>query len=350
MARKSEDIHNFIVNAIPDHPKDVVARAMERFGLSRQAINRHVNILIKLGLVQAEGKTKQRTYKLSVTEKNIFTVPILNLEEDRLWRDNISDLLKDLPENMYHIWHYGFTEMVNNAVDHSNGKMITVILEKTASTTNMLIIDDGIGIFRKIKLELGLEDERHAILELAKGKLTTDPSRHTGEGIFFSSRMFDHYRILSGGVFFSHVLGEEEDWILEREIPKEGTIVYMSNKNICTRTTKEVFDKYLSKKEDFGFNKTVVPVRLLKHGLEQLISRSQAKRLLVRFEKFKVVILDFKGVDIIGQAFADEIFRVFSSAHPDVRLIPVNTTSEVKKIIRRSKASKTPIHPSLFDK
>jgi virulence-associated protein VapD len=349
MPRKSEDIHDFIVNAIPNHPKDVVARAMERFGLTRQAINRHVNILIKLGLVQGEGKTKQRTYKLPVTETNTFTVPMLNLEEDRLWREGISNLLKELPENIYHIWHYGFTEMVNNAIDHSNGKMLTVILEKTAATTNMLIIDDGIGIFRKIKMELGLEDERHAILELAKGKLTTDPSRHTGEGIFFSSRMFDHYRILSGGVFFSHVLGEKEDWILERKIPKEGTIVYMSNKNICPRTTKEIFDKYLSKKEDFGFNKTVVPVRLLKHGIEQLISRSQAKRLLVRFEIFKVVILDFKGVDIIGQAFADEIFRVFSSAHPDVRLIPVNATNEVKKIIRRSKASKTPPLPSLFD-
>lgn len=349
MAKKSEEIQNYIVNAIPDHPKDVVARAMERFGLSRQAILRHINILIKLGSIQAEGKTKQREYKLLVKERGAVTVPLLNLEEDRLWRESVSDLIKDLPENVYHIWHYGFTEMVNNAIDHSNGKMLTVILEKTAATTIMLVIDDGIGIFRKIKNELGLEDERHAILELAKGKLTTDPIRHTGEGIFFSSRMFDQYNILSGGVFFSHDIGEEEDWILEREIPKEGTIVFMSNKNICSRTTKEVFDKYLSKKEDFGFNKTVVPVRLLKHGLEQLISRSQAKRLLTRFERFKVVILDFKGVETIGQAFADEIFRVFASAHPDVRLIPVNTTIEVKRIIRRAKSGETPTLPSLFE-
>ena len=82
----------------------------------------------------------------------------------------------------------------------------------------------------------------------------------------------------------------------------------------------------------------MVPVRLVKHGMEQLISRSQAKRLLARFERFKVVILDFKGVDEIGQAFADEVFRVFPATHPDVRLIPVNTTRDVKKLIRRAKS------------
>ena len=151
-----------------------------------------------------------------------------------------------------------------------------------------------------------------------------------------------------GGVFFSHEIGEEEDWIFERDIQKEGTIVYMSNKNICSRTTKEIFDKYHTRKEDYGFNKTVVPVRLLKHGLEQLISRSQAKRLLTRFERFKVVILDFKGVDAIGQAFADEIFRVFSSVHPEVSIVSVNATSEVKKTIKRAKHAKAGFTPPLF--
>ena len=68
----------------------------------------------------------------------------------------------------------------------------------------MYLHDNGVGIFKKIQTELRLLDERHAILELAKGKLTTDPKRHTGEGIFFSSRMFDQFDILSGGIFFTH--------------------------------------------------------------------------------------------------------------------------------------------------
>jgi hypothetical protein len=53
-------------------------------------------------------------------------------------------------------------------------------------------------------------------------------------------------------------------------------------------------------------------VRLAKYGNDQLISRSQAKRLLARIELFKIVLFDFSGVETIGQAFADEIFRVFA--------------------------------------
>ena len=259
------------------------------------------------------------------------------MKEDRLWRESVSDLFKDIPDNVYRIWNYGFSEMVNNAIDHSGGTTLTIRFEKTAATTNMLIIDNGIGIFRKIKNELGLEDERHAVLELSKGKLTTDPIKHTGEGIFFSSRLFDHYHILSGGVFFSHNLDEEEDWILEMDIPKEGTTIFMSIKNKSSKTTKEIMDKYSSRGEGYGFTRTVVPVRSVKYGQEQLISKSQAKRLLGRFDRFKVVFLDFKGIDEIGQAFADEVFRVFPNQHPEVKLIYMNAAREVKKMIKRPK-------------
>ena len=83
--------------------------------------------------------------------------------------------------------------------------------------------------------------------------------------------------------------------------------------------------------------KTQVPVFLAIYGNENLISRSQAKRLLVRFEKFKTIILDFEGVDMIGQAFADEIFRVFQNTHPTIDIRPINTNEQVEKMISRAK-------------
>ena len=70
-----------------------------------------------------------------------------------------------------------------------------------------------------------------------------------------------------------------------------------------------------------------------------LISRSQAKRVLSRFDHFQEVLLDFKGVNSIGQAFADEIFRVFKRSHPEVRVIAINISPDIARMIRRATSS-----------
>jgi hypothetical protein len=70
-----------------------------------------------------------------------------------------------------------------------------------------------------------------------------------------------------------------------------------------------------------------------------MISRSQAKRVLARVDKFTEVVLDFEGVNEIGQAFADEIFRVFSQAHPHINLMYFNANEIVEKMIKRSQIS-----------
>jgi len=257
------------------------------------------------------------------------------LAEDVAWREDMVDLLGQVPENVSDIWHYGFTEIFNNALDHSNGSVLTIQLKKTAISTELALYDDGIGIFKKIQAELELLDERHAILELAKGKLTTDPDNHTGEGIFFTSRMFDDFEILSGGTYFSHKFDEKEDWILERDKFSSGTAVWMKLNNHTSRTSKKIFDKFTSG-DDYGFTKTVVPVKLVQYGDDKLVSRSQAKRLLARIDRFRTVLLDFQGVDSIGLAFADEIFRVFALKHPQTQLIPIKANSAVTRVIQRA--------------
>ena len=68
--------------------------------------------------------------------------------------------------------------------------------------------------------------------------------------------------------------------------------------------------------EEYTFDRTIVPLRMAQHEGEKLVSRSQAKRIAHRFERFKRVELDFTGVETIGQAFADEMFRVFVACTP----------------------------------
>lgn len=335
---KGEAIRRFIIEQIEAHHRDIASVTAEHFAISRQAVNKHLQNLVAEQALVARGNTRNRSYALrplDVWRKSYDATT--HLAEDVVWRQDVAPAIQHLPENIRDIWHYGFTEMFNNVIDHAQAGTVTVHFKKTAMTTELMIIDDGVGIFLKIQQALGLLDERHAVLELAKGKLTTDPANHTGEGIFFTSRMFDSFDILSGGVHFTHDFGEEEDWILEAG-PSRGTRVWMKINNHTARKTKGIFAQYTAG-DDFGFNKTVVPVRLAQYGDDKLVSRSQAKRLLARVDRFKVVILDFDGVETIGQAFADEVFRVFANKNPQIELIATEQTEAVQQMILRAQAS-----------
>lgn len=334
--KRGIEIRQFILDNVEHHPKDIATLTANAFRISRQAVNKHIQHLVKHDALIVHGTTRNRHYLLRplVHWERIYSLTP-KLEEHIVWRNDIAPLFSEFPENVLDICHYGFTEILNNAIDHSAGERVTVQIKINANTTEMAIYDDGEGIFKKIQREFGLHDERHAVLELSKGKLTTDPKNHTGEGIFFASRMFDDFAILSGQVYFSHKYDEIEDWILEQQKFQTGTGAFMILRNNTSRTTKQIFDEFTSG-EDYAFSKTVVPVRLAQYGDEKLISRSQAKRLLDRVDRFRVVIFDFDEVEIIGQAFADEVFRVFSQQHPEIEIIPAHTNKNVQQMISRA--------------
>ncbi len=335
---RGEEIRHFILQNVEKHPSDITRLTAEHFSITRQAVNKHLQRLTAELALSEVGHTRNRSYKLAPLSEWRKDYQIsADLAEDLVWKNDVKSVVGQLPENVLDIWHYGFTEMFNNAIDHSGGSQISVDVRKTATNTEIAIADNGIGIFKKVQMTLNLLDERHAVFELSKGKLTTDPQKHTGEGIFFTSRMFDSFDILSGGVFFAHKFGAAEDWILERGKFQSGTTVWMKLDNHTARTTKKIFNQF-APGDEFGFNKTVVPVELAQYGNDKLISRSQAKRVLARVELFKVVSFDFTGVPSIGQAFADEIFRVFPQEHPDIELHAIHANSEVRRMIQRAKS------------
>jgi hypothetical protein len=335
---RGEDIRKFILENVTTHSSDIAKFTSAHFGISRQAVAKHLSKLVDEKCLSPSGNTRNRTYRLVPLVEWQKVYPITgDLAEDMVWTEDVSSALGNLPSNVRDIWHYCFTEMFNNAIDHSGGTTIFVEVIKTASTAEMLILDDGIGIFRKIQEALHLLDERHAVLELSKGKLTTDPRNHTGEGIFFSSRLMDSFQIHSGGVHLSHKFGDDEDWILENSEPRGGTAVFLRLHNHTSRTEKQVFDQYVSG-NDYAFTKTVVPVRLAQYGNDKLVSRSQAKRVLARVELFKTILFDFTDVDSVGPAFADEIFRVFADKHPEIEMHPIHVSPQIRAMIARAES------------
>lgn len=316
--------------------RGVAARLADEFGLSRQAANVHLQALLREGLVEAEGQTRARVYRLETLGEAVRRYDREGLREDIVWREVFAPVVGDLPENVRDIWHYGVTEMVNNAIDHSGSEQVEVGVRRNAVFTDGWVADEGVGIFLKIQRALNLYDAREAILELAKGKLTTDPAHHSGEGIFFASKVFDVFDIRSGRLHFMHDHGEL-DVLMERPADAPGTLVVMRLDNDSPRVMKRVFDAFAAP-EEYTFAKTVVPVRLAQYEGEKLVSRSQARRLYQRFDRFRHVVLDFEGVAEIGQAFADELFRVFAAAHPAVDLAPVNMTEAVAQMVSRARA------------
>ena len=336
MARpnRSAEIDAALLQAVGQHPRDLVGMVAAQLGLSTARISMQVRALVAGGYLYKLGTTRP-TYSLGPNRRFEHTYPRVGLAEDRVWHGDLLPLLERVPRNVLDIAQHGVTEMINNAIDHSEAAYVQVRMQQRDGRLLFEITDAGIGIFRKITRALDLPDERLALLELSKGKLTTDPQRHSGEGIFFTSRMFDAYRIESGGLVFDHDATHDLD-LLDDTHDVAGTRVVMQVATNSPRTVEAVFSQYSSGPDDYAFARTVVPVRLARVGDENLVSRSQAKRLLQRVEHFRHVVLDFAEVARVGQAFADEIFRVFANAHPEVELLAVNALPEVQQMIRRA--------------
>jgi anti-sigma regulatory factor (Ser/Thr protein kinase) len=243
-----------------------------------------------------------------------------------------------LPENVRSIFAFAFSEMLNNAIDHSRSKDAVIAVGMNSGILTFTVDDAGIGVFRNVMTKRDLHSELEAIQDLLKGKTTTAPRAHSGEGIFFTSKVADTFKLESYGrqlvvdnLRHDIAIGET------RGRPKKGTRVTFSISGHSARHLNDVFRRYTSDENGSGipaFNKTEIVIRLYETG-GVFVSRSQARRILSGLEKFRVVILDFDRVPMVGQAFADEIFRVFALRHPHIVLRAEHANKTVRFMIDR---------------
>lgn len=340
MAKPSrfDELVRTVTRDVVDHPRDLTRHYAELLGISRVAANRYVQQLEQEGWIARSGTSTHPVFSAGYRRRLSRRYELTNLEEHVAWEQDFAPFL-NLSRNITGIASHGFTEMVNNAIDHSGGRAVFAWANQDEDFLRMFVSDDGVGIFRKISEALGLADKRQALFELSKGKLTTDPERHSGEGVFFTSRMFDAFWITANGLQYEHDESVDADRLVEdADVFKGGTTVFMEIALNSARTAAEIYAQFTNAPDDFDFSRTVVPMRLATYGDEQLISRSQAKRLIARFDRFRTVVLDFSDVREIGQAFADELFRVYGSNHRGTELVPTNMTNQVERMWLRAVA------------
>lgn len=328
------------------HLKGVVrtSQIVKLTGLSRQTIAEHFRTLIKEKKLIKIGSTHNAKYVFP-TRTNIFPNEeakfvkeyiVKGLKEDEVFEDILLkiNLSKKISDNVFKIVNYTFTEMLNNAIDHSKSKKVTVQARCKQGNFYFQVIDYGIGVYESVRKKFKLKDHFEAVEHLLKGKQTTDPKHHSGQGIFFTSKIADSFVLESAGIKLI-IDNEIKDTILGEIRSLKGTKVTFNLKQRSRKILKELFDAYSG--IDYEFDKTKLAVNVTLSSKEsEYVSRSEAKRLLFGLEKFKRIVLDFKGVKGIGQGFADEIFRVFKSLHPKIKIEAINMNKSVEFMIKRA--------------
>jgi len=354
----------------PLTPKDILnlasggliktASLAKEFRVSRQYAARLMKQLVREETIIIVGRKPDIAYttpEYAKTHVEVFPKRFSkkytnkNLEEHMVLEEvenNFPRIFK-LKEHVRNIFTYAFSEMFNNAIEHSRSKTIEVNVGVEGKRLFFSVRDWGIGVFRNVMHERNLRSELEAIQDLLKGKVTTAPRAHSGEGIFFTSKAADLFVLNSYGHRLTINNPRDDISIRRNHRGIKGTQVYIAIETESDKHLDDVFKRYTNTHpdSDYGFDKTEVRVKLyLMGGIH--VSRSQARRVLSGLEKFKTVILDFENVPTVGQAFADEIFRVFKNKHSDIQLIPTNMNEGVNFMINRVEGN-NPRSPGLFN-
>lgn len=353
-----DGIKKTLLKAISTHPGTNPSKEIQKtFGVSRQAVLLHLNALIKEGLIRAEGQARGRSYYPTSPWKAPLSVSLP--KDDASWEtilessESLDKLTERGEDGVYAAvispyseglankglsarLHYVSTEILNNVIDHSKGEGYRFALKSKEGRLRLEIEDDGIGIFQSIKEYFSLSDHWEAIGDLAKGKRTTDPSRHAGEGLFFSARMADVFTAEANGLKYTYV-SSQDDWSMGPTRKDRGSLVSLEFIFSETRAPKDVFDLFTDDYEFKEKSPRLLDPYVISLPPGHLPSRSEAKKVLSGTEHFSSIVLDFKGVESIGQGFADEVFRVFPSRFPEIKIETKNGNEFILRMIAHVK-------------
>lgn len=307
---------------------DLAAQA----AVSRQTAHAHLTRLVHSGAAVRTGAGRGTRY--AAPPAFSLTADPRGLSEDAVWHAMEADLaeLQDATRAARDIAAYAVTELVNNAVDHADADWVTITADARGGSLTATVLDDGIGAFARVQDGLGLDNPYEAVEALSKGKTTTDPDRHTGEGIFFTSRAVDVFVLDANGLRWTvdNLRGEHA---LGPGTQASGSRAAVEVRADTTRDLPSLFARF-SDPDTGVFDGSHVVVQLYTHGV-RFVSRSEAKRLLRGLDRFRRVTVDFAGVEQVGQGFVDEIFRVWARAHPETDLQPVHMIEPVAFMVRR---------------
>lgn len=328
-------VTQWITAAARQHGADLPAQVMARLSLSRRSAVALLGKLVEAQWLQrdvsAPASRRKPVYRPGLLKQVVQRYPLAGLQEDLCWSRDFAPHF-ELAANVRRIAQHAFTELLNNAIDHSGGSQVTVSLRQTASHLQLLVSDDGCGVFDSVQRGFEIDDPVLAMLELSKGKLTSQPERHCGQGLFFTSRLADVFDLHANHAAFQHRGWGDAGWYAGKPMARQGSSIFFGIGLDSERTLDAVLRAHSADGAGYGFEATRVPLRLLSGPQGALESRAQARRVAMRLQQFRRAELDFSGVAEMGPAFADELFRVCASARPGTELRPVGMAPRVAQM------------------
>jgi anti-sigma regulatory factor (Ser/Thr protein kinase) len=325
---KHQNIKSAIRSLLADQDsianRDVVAAT----GITSQGAHYHLAAMVRDGELASAGSGRSVRYRVAAIFRQQYLR--LGLEEDSVWIDVQSHLPEATGGPAKRVLRYAVTEMVNNAIDHSMSEWVEVLIWQQSDRILVRITDRGVGIFRHLRDHRGFPDDFTAIQALAKGKLTTAPDRHTGEGIFFTSKAVARFVVDSGGTHWV-VDNDLNDIAVGSSPVHQGTVITLE---VGTQTQVDLQELFQAHQSGLEFARTHLRLSLFATQ-SGVMSRSEARRVSEGLERFEEVVIDFEGVTTVGQGFADQLFRVWQGDHSGTRLRPINMIPEVADLVRR---------------
>ena len=329
----SHKIKTFILENITRNEKNIIQAAIEHFGVSRQAIHKHMNSLIDDKKVIAYGTTKARQYQLNPIVNLNKTINISsNNSSESIMKNYIAPHLTFLEKNIFDIFHFSIFSLIDNVFVHSTSHKIFYKIYVTHKESHFILNDNGVGIFDHIRSQLGLSDIFSAAFELSKGKLSINLKKRSVDNLYALIHLFDNVSIESNGINLRFI-NRGSKWQISNSLQKKGTKIHLiidtSSKRSCSQIFKRIFN--LNEK------RIRIAMNLLDISDYKIFnSRSKAKKAVRNIVDYNLIEFDFNKIDLIGPSFADELIRRTKEKNKFAKIKWINSNDTVDLLLSRA--------------
>ena len=278
MARHDlSSVTQWITAAAQEHGQGLPEHVMARLGISRRSALALLNKLVTAQWLAREGKSRHWSFVPGSLRQVVHRYALAGLQEDLPWQRDFAPHFS-LPPTVARMARHALSELLNNVLEHSGGQHVAVSLRTTILHLQLLVSDDGCGVFEHVQQSFGISDPTMAMLELSKGKLTSAPDRHGGHGLFFTSRLADVFDVHANHRAFQCRGWDHHSWHPTKAVARDGTSIYIAINLDTPRTLDQVLQAHSRSGEGHGVESTCVPLQLTTGPQTRLASRAQAKR------------------------------------------------------------------------